>query len=144
MKKLSLGLFVLATFIIYSVHQRREGSAAVVAPSTKSSASSAGTSTSGSTKYKDGRYVGDVTDALYGDYQVAAIISGGKLTDIEFLKYPNDRNRSISINNQSMPYLKDEAIQAQNANVDVVSGATDSSDAFIQSLGSALKTAQAS
>lgn len=92
-------------------------------------------------KYKDGEYTGTVADAFYGNIQVKAIISGGKITDVQFLQYPNDRSTSIMINTQAMPMLKQEAITAQSANVDIVSGATDSSNAFIQSLGSALSQA---
>ncbi|HEY4384430.1 MAG TPA: FMN-binding protein [Ktedonobacteraceae bacterium] len=47
------------------------------------------------------------------------------------------------INNYADPQLTSEAIQAQSANVDIVSGATDSSEAFIQSLNSALAQAKA-
>jgi uncharacterized protein with FMN-binding domain len=92
--------------------------------------------------YKDGTFTGNPADAFYGNIQVQAIISGGKITDIQFLQYPNDRSRSIAINTISMPILKQEAIQAQNANVNVVSGATDSSNAFVQSLSSALAQAK--
>lgn len=47
----------------------------------------------------------------------------------------------MMINNQAMPMLRSEAIQAQSANVDTVSGATMTSEAFIQSLQSALDQA---
>jgi len=92
-------------------------------------------------KYKDGSYTGSVADAFYGNIQVQAIISGGRITDVKFLQSPNDRNTSIEINSQAMPLLKQEAIQAQSAQVDGVSGATASSGAFIQSLQSALQQA---
>jgi uncharacterized protein with FMN-binding domain len=92
-------------------------------------------------QYKDGQYTGVSANAFYGNIQVLAIISGGKLTDVQFLDYPQDRSRSISINTQAMPLLKQEAIQAQSANVNGVSGATDSSGAFRQSLSSALAQA---
>lgn len=91
--------------------------------------------------YKDGSYTGPVTDALYGNLQVEAVITGGKLTDVIFLDYPQDRPTSREINNQAMPYLKSEAIAAQIAQVDVVSGATQTSRAFIESLASALNAA---
>ena len=94
-------------------------------------------------QYTDGSYTGDAADALYGTIQVKAVISGGKLTDVVFLQYPNDRRTSVQINQQAMPRLKQEAISAQSANVNGVSGATDSSQAFIQSLGSALSQAKA-
>ncbi len=93
--------------------------------------------------YTDGTYTGVVADAYYGNVQVQAIISGGKLADVQILQYPNDRSRSISINTRAMPILRSEAIVAQNANVDIVSGATDSSQAFQQSLDSALVQAKA-
>jgi uncharacterized protein with FMN-binding domain len=92
-------------------------------------------------QYKNGTYTGSVADAYYGNIQVQAVISGGKLSDVVILQYPSDRNRSIAINTQAMPYLKSEAIQAQSANVNIISGASDSSSAFIQSLGDALAQA---
>ena len=74
--------------------------------------------------------------------QVQAIIQGGKIADVKVLQSPNDRSTSIRINSQAMPYLVQEAIQVQNAKVNVVSGATDSSYAFQESLGTALAIAQ--
>lgn len=93
-------------------------------------------------QYKDGSYTGVVSDAYYGNIQVKAIISGGKIIDVIFLQYPNDRANSVRVNTQAIPILKEEAIAAQNANVDVVTGATESSHAFIQSLESALAQAK--
>ncbi|MBI5613770.1 FMN-binding protein [Candidatus Gottesmanbacteria bacterium] len=92
-------------------------------------------------KFKDGSYVGSVADAIYGNIQVKATIQNGQLSDVVFLQYPNDRDRSIEINTFAMPILKREAIAAQSAEVDVVSGATDSSIAFTESLTSALSKA---
>jgi uncharacterized protein with FMN-binding domain len=74
--------------------------------------------------------------------QVKAVIQAGKIADVQFLQYPNDRRTSIRINNIAMPYLITEAIQAQSAQVDVISGATLTSQAFAQSLQSALATAK--
>jgi len=92
--------------------------------------------------YKDGNYSGSVADAFFGNIQVQAIISGGKLSDVIFLQYPNDRGNSITINGRAMPILKSEAIAAQSANVNIVSGATQTSQAFQQSLASALTQAK--
>lgn len=93
-------------------------------------------------QYKDGKYTGSVADAYYGNIQVQAVVAGGKLSDVIFLQYPNDRSTSIRINQQAMPYLKQEAIAAQSAAVDTISGATDSSGAFRQSLVVALAQAK--
>lgn len=93
-------------------------------------------------QFKDGTFTGSVADALYGNIQVAAIISGGKLADVKILQYPNDRGHSIEIAQASLPQLRSEAIAAQSANVDIVSGATQDSLAFSQSLQSALDQAK--
>ena len=93
-------------------------------------------------QYADGTYTGTPADAYYGTIQVQAVVTNGKLSDVIFLQYPNDRRTSIYINEQAMPLLKQEAIQAQSANVSGVSGASDSSLAFVQSLGSALSKAK--
>jgi uncharacterized protein with FMN-binding domain len=145
-KRLALTLFVLLSFIGYSFHQRDEGKSAnnkVLAPKPNNQATAqtaAPASTAGSV-YKDGTYNGEVADAFYGNIQVKAIISGGKITDVQFLQYPHDNPNSISINEQAMPFLKQEAIHAQRGRVDIVSGATDTSSAFSQSLSSALNQA---
>jgi len=93
-------------------------------------------------QYADGTYTGSAANAYYGTIQVRASVSGGALADVTFLQYPSDRSTSRAISAQAMPILKTEAIQAQSASVDIVSGATDTSLAFRQSLGSALAQAK--
>lgn len=170
MKKFFLSLSVIAVFVFYSFVRQGGGSAqqAVTplvgdtptpspepsptsqphATSTKAPSANNPTQQPQPTKapprgqYKDGTYTGNTADAFYGNIQVQAIVSGGKLTDVRFLQYPNDRRTSIEINTQAMPMLRQEAIQAQSANVNIISGASDTSAAFIQSLGSALSQAK--
>lgn len=96
-----------------------------------------------SSLYKDGSFTGSVADAQWGYIQVKAIIKDGKIADVQFLQSPNDRNRSVNINSYADPQLTSEAIQAQSANVDIITGATDSSEAFMQSLSDALTKAKA-
>lgn len=92
--------------------------------------------------YNDGEYIGDSIFA-YNDYiQVKVIISRGLLTDIQFVQYPQS-GRSGRISSFSLPTLKQEAIKAQSANINAVSGASYTSPAFIQSLSSALVQAKA-
>jgi uncharacterized protein with FMN-binding domain len=93
-------------------------------------------------QYADGSYTGNAIDAYYGIVQVKAVIQNGRLADVQFLQYPNDRSTSVEISSQAMPLLTQEAIQAQSAKVDGVSGATQTSLAFAQSLGSALVKAK--
>jgi len=65
-----------------------------------------------------------------------------KLTAVSVPTYPNHTDRSIYINQTALPILKAEALRAQSANINMVSGATDSSDAFAQSLQSAILKAK--
>jgi uncharacterized protein with FMN-binding domain len=92
--------------------------------------------------YRNGEYTGPVVDVYYGNIEVKAIIRMGKLTDVQFLQYPNDRQTSRYISLQAIPALTSEAIQAQSANVDTISGATATSEGFVQSLGNALLQAK--
>jgi len=93
-------------------------------------------------QYKDGQYTGDSVDVFYGYVQVKAIIQNGKIADIQFLDFPQDRRTSQRINSYAVPTLQQEAIQAQSANIDMISGATLTTEGFIQSLQGALITAQ--
>lgn len=92
-------------------------------------------------RFNDGTYSGPVTDAYYGPMQIQVSIQGGRLTSLKVLKYPSDRRTSVRINREALPMLRDEAISAQSADVDIISGATLSSRAFIQSLNGALRKA---
>lgn len=151
-KKILLTLFVLFTFVIYSIHQRSEHSSGVLTISkttkpenqspTRLSLNSPGSSSSSNT-YRDGVYTGKAADAIYGYIKVKMIVTGGRLTDVIFLQYPDRQPNSVEINSQAMPLLKQQAIQVQSARVDGVSGASDTSQAFVESLTDALLQAQA-
>ena len=66
-----------------------------------------------------------------------------KITSVTVPQYPNHTDRSVFINQQALPILEQEVLRAQfNANINFVSGATDTSDAFIQSLQAALIAAK--
>lgn len=92
--------------------------------------------------YRDGTFRGDAADAYYGNVKVAAVVRNGKLADVQVLDYPSDRGHSIMINDYALPRLISEAVQVQGADVQIVSGATDSSMAFRESLASALSQAR--
>ena len=147
MKKLLVTGFVIVVFILYSIYHNN--AAAVLTNSSSkntgstvsdTSLSSSSTQTAGT--YKDGTYTGTAADAFYGTVQIQATIQNGKLAGVQVLQYPNDRDESVQINQMAMPQLKQEAIQSQSASVDIVSGATDSSQAFMLSLANALSQAK--
>ncbi len=93
------------------------------------------------TGYKDGQYTGAVASTVYGDDQVKVTISGGKITNIEMVKTPTGPGHTAQLVASSFPILISEAIVAQSAKVNVVSGATQNSEGFSQSLSSALMMA---
>lgn len=104
-----------------------------------SSASSASSSSSSSTSsgLKDGTYSGKSVSTQWGDVQVQIKVSGGKITTVNVLKYPSD-------NDQALPVYKKEAIAAQSADIQQVSGATVTYEGFTQSLQNAITQAKES
>jgi len=155
MRKYLLGLIIGVVFVAYSTILRHQHSEPIIAPGTLSQNSSPipsnSTNTVNSTppapsstttaQYKDGTYTGSVENAYYGNVQVSAIIENGKISTVNFLQSPDENPNSIYVNQQADPYLKQEAIQAQSSRVSVVTGATFTSNAFIQSLANALSQA---
>ncbi len=155
MKKILVGAAIFFVFIAYALFERRGNTLSLstnvnnntdTTNTNINNPSGAPSPTSSNQKkqgtYKDGTYTGNTEDAFYGNVQIQVTISNGKITDVQFLQYPNDRRESMQISNYAMPSLKQEAIQAQIANVDIVTGATQTSQAFIDSLTSALSQAQ--
>jgi uncharacterized protein with FMN-binding domain len=149
MKKYFLGIAVGLIFVVYSTVLRHQHSEPVIAPaslsqnsSTTSIPSTTPSTSSTSPQFKDGTYTGRIENAYYGNVQVSAVIQNGVLTAVNFLQSPNDNPNSIYVNQAAMPYLKHEAIKAQSANVSIVTGATLTSQAFIQSLTNALNQAK--
>ena len=97
---------------------------------------------SGAVRLADGTYTGPAADAYYGTVQVQVTVQSGQITTLKVLRYPSDRRTSIFINRQALPMLRDEVISAQSARIDIISGATLTSEAFIQSLSGALGQSQ--
>lgn len=152
MKKFIIGIVIVGIFLVYSVGIRHEqpviskpsssstGSGTPASGNTAAASGSTPPSTS-STAFKNGTFTGTSEGAYWGNVQVAVTISGGKMTNVKFLQYPNSHQTSVYINQQAMPYLQQEAIKAQSSNVQTVSGATYTSQAFQQSLQTALSQA---
>ena len=80
---------------------------------------------------------GPAVDMRWGPVQVTIVVKGKVLTDVQATA-PTERSRSAFINNQAIPILRQEALQAKSANIDLLSGATLTSEAFAQSLHAAL------
>ena len=91
----------------------------------------------------DGTVQGQEFDTRYGPVQVSVTVQGGRIADIQALQLPFDHPRSEAISQYVEPILRSEALQAQSAQIDLVSGATYTSDAYSRSLQSALDQAGA-
>ncbi len=140
---------VIAAYAIFNSNGQNNGQLAIIpslpsSPSPSPSGSSAGggpAAPAGKGQYKDGTYTGSLSDAFYGQLQVIAVIQGGRLTNITFPQYPSNPGHTIDESRTYLPVLAQEAVAAQSANVNIVSGATQTSQAFQQSLASALSQA---
>jgi uncharacterized protein with FMN-binding domain len=168
-KKFLLSGFLVFTFIAYVIHERlttpdsnmtsTPPTPTVTVSQVSSIPSSAGSVASdplptvspqvqfqptmvSQSGFKDGIFKGPEVDAYYGLVQVQATIQAGKLANVQFLEFPTDRRTSQEINNIAVPYLQQEALQAQGARVDIISGATLTSEAFMMSLQNALDSAK--
>jgi len=86
---------------------------------------------------------GDAAQTRYGPVQLQVTFSGKKITKIQVLEYPTESGRDQEINSYAIPQLNQQAMSAQSANIDGVSGATYTSEGYQQSLQSAIDKAGA-
>ncbi|MDT2731381.1 FMN-binding protein [Streptococcus parauberis] len=119
------------------------------AKSNSSSSSTADSSTaqqspssSQSSSMKDGTYTGASTGTEWGDVQLQIKVAGGKISKITVLAHPDTEDRSLMINQQALPVYKEEALAAQSATINQVSGATETYKGFTGSLQDAINQAQ--
>ncbi len=91
---------------------------------------------------KSGSFTGQTSANPYGNVQVQVVISGGKITDIKTIQYPNGHQQSVFINSQAIPLLREEVLQAQSAQINIIGGATFTSQGYAQSVQSALDAAR--
>jgi len=102
-----------------------------------SGSSGSGSGSSSSTK----TYAGDTAMTQWGPVQVQITVAGGKVTDAQTLQVPSGNRRDQEINSYAVPILNQEVVAAQSANIDMISGATVTSDGYLQSLQSAFDKA---
>ena len=104
------------------------------------SSTSGGSGSSGSTSSSKA-YTGDSVMTQYGPVQVKITVSGGKITTSEVLQVPWSDGHDQMINSRAVPILNQEAVDAQSSSIDMVSGATFTSQGYIGSLQSAIDQA---
>jgi uncharacterized protein with FMN-binding domain len=116
-------------------------------PSSSSSSPSSSGSTSSSTSSSSGgsteakTYTGSVAQTRWGPVQVQVTVQGDKITKVTVLQQPNGNHKDAEINSYALPILVQDTLTAQSAHIDMVSGATVTSDGYLTSLQSALDQA---
>jgi uncharacterized protein with FMN-binding domain len=88
-----------------------------------------------------GTYAGNAVGTRFGNVQVQITVANGKISAATVLQVPNRDMRDIQINGYAVPILNEEVVAAQSAQIDMVSGATVTSVAYLQSLQSAIDQA---
>lgn len=137
---------VAGVVLLLSLKPHVNTTTAVAALPPSPSQSSSGAAPSPSTSHTasagpTGTYTGDTINTRYGPVQLAVTLSKGKITAVKALQTPSGDGRSQQIASYAVPQLTNETLEAQNAQIDTVSGATYTSDGYVQSLQSALDKA---
>jgi uncharacterized protein with FMN-binding domain len=107
-------------------------------PATTATTTTTASAGSSSSSAVSGTATGDAIDTQYGPVQVRVTVKDGKITAIQGLVLTGNDPRSTQISSFAEPTLKQEALSAQSADIDAVSGATFTSAGYAQSLQSAL------
>ena len=92
---------------------------------------------------ESGTFDGDPVVTRFGVVQVRITVADGRIASVEALQVPNRDRHDVLINDRAVPILNAEAVKAQSAQVDLVSGATLTSQGYTQSLQSAIDRASA-
>jgi uncharacterized protein with FMN-binding domain len=144
---------VTIVVLLFGYHTSTNESAATVAGASSSASPSAGSaptssspsggsssSGSGSSSESSSRktYTGSVVQTRWGPVQVEITVQDGKISNVAVLQQPNGNPKDAEINAYSLPILIQDTLEAQSADIDMVSGATVTSEGYVQSLQAAL------
>ena len=88
-----------------------------------------------------GTFTGTAVQTRFGAVQVQITVKAGVITDVTALRLTDDDRKSVQISNRAAPLLRAAVIKAQSAQVQTISGATVTSDAYLSSLQGALDAA---
>jgi len=129
------------TFAASPLVQLPASPASPVSPGSTSPSRSPSKSGSSTSTTSPATYTGGVADTRWGPVQVQITVQGGKVTTSQAVQYPQNNGRDAEINGFALPILNQEVVQQQSASIDTVSGATVTSDGYLQSLQSAIDQA---
>ena len=134
----------VALLLSYHTSLNAAGATASAAPSAalgSSAAAAAAATGTASPAAGSTTVTGDSVDTRFGPVQVQITVQDGKITASEAIVYPNGNHEDVEINSAALPVLSQEAVQAQSADIDMVSGATVTSEGYLSSLQSAIDQA---
>ncbi|MFI7225828.1 FMN-binding protein [Nonomuraea angiospora] len=137
----AVGLVLLLSFKPHDVSQAAQPPAALAQRQSGTTPTQGTTGTKGTGGTAGTTVTGDPADTRWGPVQVAITVSGGKIADVQVLQAPDGNRRDIEINDAALPILTQEALSAQSAQIDTVSGATYTSEGYARSLQSAIDRA---
>jgi len=139
---------VTALVMLFGYHTSTAGSGITAAvPTGPVTTGSSGSSSSSGSRGSSGSaagaqtYTGDTVQTQWGPVQVQVTVSGGEITDVTTLQHPSGNSRDEEINAYALPVLRQNVLSAQSADIDLVSGATVTSQGYVGSLQSALDQA---
>ena len=116
--------------------------AATSSTSTSSNASaSAAPSTSSAPAAVNGTFDGQLVNTAQGPFQTEIIVKDGKITKVNILVGGDSRGTSQEINNYALPQLQKMILTAQSWNVQIISGASYTSQGVIESTKAAMSKA---
>ena len=118
------------------------GGTSVVAPAPGTGTTGTGSgTTSGTGTAQTATVTGSSTETRWGPVQVQIAVANGEITDVTVVEYPTGNGKDRQINARALPVLVQETLDAQSADIDMVSGATVTSEGYVGSLQSALDEA---
>ena len=162
MRRIALWLASTVTIVVllFGYHTSTNKTAATAAPSSSTTSSAASAPSSSSTPSSAPSsssptpssspsptagaartYTGSVAQTRWGPVQVEVTVAGDTITKVNVLQQPNGNPKDVEINDYALPILVQDTLDAQSAEIDMVSGATVTSVGYVQSLQAALDEA---
>ncbi len=148
MRRITLWMLSTVTTLVllFSYHTSTSSSGTVVAAAavpgtTNGSSGTSGGTTGSATSGSSGTFSGDTAQTQWGPVQVQITVENGSITAADVLQIPSGSHRDEQINSYAVPILNQEVVTAQSAGIDTISGATVTSDGYVQSLQSAIDQA---
>ena len=145
MRRIVIWLASTITIVVlvfgYHTSTNKTSSAATVPSTSDRTTTTSPNASSGSGSSDLKTYTGSVAQTRWGPVQVKITVQSGKITKVTVLQQPNGNPKDAEINSYALPILINETTQTQSADIDMVSGATVTSEGYLQSLQAALDEA---